>query len=194
MTASGVEMSGLGAPVLTATPTDTLASGVAVLATTCPDANTSGYGGCMTVTSNGSPAATCRLVPSPEPKVAVTLWPVFFSNSGRIWVRAARIPPGAIIVISSARAACPVPMVRTTTADVRISLHRANSTRGQSPAASSSGSGTAVADTLRFGTGMRGTPTKPRRSSLEPPGYGSYRSNCIANVARPLVRERKSVA
>ena len=62
--ASGVEMSGLGAPVRTATPTATVASGVALAATTWPDASTSGNGGCTIGTSNGSPFATCRFVPS----------------------------------------------------------------------------------------------------------------------------------
>ena len=41
-TASGVEMSGLGWPVRTATPTATVASGVALATTTLPDATTSG--------------------------------------------------------------------------------------------------------------------------------------------------------
>ena len=39
MTASGVEMSGLGAPLFTTITMGTFASGVSVLAMTCPDAN-----------------------------------------------------------------------------------------------------------------------------------------------------------
>ncbi len=103
--ASGVEMSGRGAPVRTATPTATVASGVALAATTWPDASTSGNGGCTIGTSNGSPFATCRFVPSPEPNVAFTLWPVFFSNAGINFSTAAWTPPGPTSVISSARAA-----------------------------------------------------------------------------------------
>ena len=41
LTASGVEMSGLGAPVRTASPTETLASGVSLATTTWPDLITS---------------------------------------------------------------------------------------------------------------------------------------------------------
>ena len=103
--ASGVEMSGLGAPVRTATPTATVASGVALAAITWPEASTSGNGGWTIGTSNGSPFATCRFVPRPDPNVAFTLWPVFFSNAGIIFSTAALTPPGPTSVISSARAA-----------------------------------------------------------------------------------------
>jgi hypothetical protein len=41
LTASAVEMSGLGAPERTASPTETLASGVSLATTTCPDLITS---------------------------------------------------------------------------------------------------------------------------------------------------------
>ena len=88
-------MSGLGAPVRTATPTATVASGVALAAMTWPDASTSGNGGCTIGTSNGSPFVTCRLVPIPEPNVAFTLWPVFFSKAGINFSIAAWMPPGA---------------------------------------------------------------------------------------------------
>ena len=43
-------------------------------------------------TSKASPFATCFLVPSPEPKVALTLWPVFFSKSGINCSTAERLP------------------------------------------------------------------------------------------------------
>ena len=63
-TASGVEISGFGAPFRTATPTATLASGVALLATTLPDDSTSGNGGCTIGTSKASPLATCFFGPN----------------------------------------------------------------------------------------------------------------------------------
>ena len=78
--------------------------GVALAAITWPDASTSGYGGWTIGTSNGSPFATCRFVPRPDPNVAFTLWPVFFSNAGIIFSTAALTPPGPTSVISSARA------------------------------------------------------------------------------------------
>src|SRR5712692_10620803 len=96
-------MSGRESPFRTATATATVASGVSVLATTCPEASTSGYGGCTIGTSNGSPRTTCAFVPPPEPNVAFTLWPVRRSNSGMSFSMAARMPPGATSVTSSAR-------------------------------------------------------------------------------------------
>ena len=66
-TASAEEMSGLGAPFFTATPTATAARGVAVLSTTLPEAVTSASGGCTMGTSNTSPLMTCFFVPPPEP-------------------------------------------------------------------------------------------------------------------------------
>ena len=77
-------MSGLGVPVLTATPTATRASGVSLAAMTWPDATTGSNGNCTIGTSNGSPLMTRSLVPPPEPKVALTLCPVAFSNAGII--------------------------------------------------------------------------------------------------------------
>src|SRR5216683_3127495 len=100
LTASVDEISGLGAPFFTATPTATDASGVAVLSTTLPEASTSGKGGWTIGTSNKSPRTTCCLVPPPEPNVAFTLKPVFFSKPGMSFSTAARIPPGAIKVTS----------------------------------------------------------------------------------------------
>ena len=55
LTASAVEMSGLGAPVRTATPTCTMASGVSLSETTWPDAVTGSNGGCTIGTSKRRP-------------------------------------------------------------------------------------------------------------------------------------------
>src|ERR1019366_2179665 len=98
--ASAVEISGRTAPRFTAIPTLTLASVFALLTTTLPDSSTSGYGGCTIGTSKLSPRATCSFVPSPDPNVAFTLYPVLRSNPGISCSTAARIPPGAINVIS----------------------------------------------------------------------------------------------
>src|SRR5215467_3611040 len=91
----GVEMSGLGAPSRTATPTETLANGVALLATTLPEAITSRYGGCTMETSKASPRTTCCLVPAPEPNVAFTFIPVSRSKPGVSCSMGALMPPGA---------------------------------------------------------------------------------------------------
>jgi hypothetical protein len=58
-------MAGFGAPVRTATPTETVASGVSLPAITWPEASTGSSGSCTTGTSNGSPRMTCALVPPP---------------------------------------------------------------------------------------------------------------------------------
>src|SRR6266576_2006002 len=117
LTASGVEMSGLRAPLRTATATATVASGVALPVTTWPEARTSGYGGWMIGTSNGSPVAACCLVPPPEPNVGLTLWPVFLSNSGIIFSISALMPPGAPTETSPAPAIDAVHRMATATAD-----------------------------------------------------------------------------
>ncbi len=117
MTASAVEMSGFGAPVRTATPTDTVASGVSLAATTWPDAITGSNGSCTTGTSNGSPLMTRSLVPPPEPNVALTLCPVARSKSGIICSTAALMPPGAMRVTSAARPRSELHTVMMATAD-----------------------------------------------------------------------------
>src|SRR5262249_10714803 len=96
-------MSGLGAPARTARPIETVASGVSLWGATCPDAITGSSGGCATGTSKGSPLTMRSFVPPPEPKVALTLWPVARSKAGMSSSRAAPMPPGAISVISAAR-------------------------------------------------------------------------------------------
>src|SRR3989442_117724 len=117
LTASGVEMSGLGSPLRTATTTATVASGVSLLATTLPESSTSLYGGCTTGTSNGSPRTTCWWVAPPAPIVAFTLWPVLRSKAGVILSIGHLMPPGATRVTSSARALYELHRVKTTTAD-----------------------------------------------------------------------------
>ena len=71
-TASAVEMSGFAAPLRTATPTATVASGVSLDATTWPEETTSASGGWTIGTSNASPRITCCFVPPPDPNVALT--------------------------------------------------------------------------------------------------------------------------
>src|ERR1051326_2483762 len=119
-TASDEEISGCRVPGRTARPIATCANGVSLFVTTFPDAITSWYGGCTIGTSNGVPFATCALVPSPEPKVAFTLCPVFFSNAGIICSTPARIPPGAISVISAAIALYELRTTSPTNKVVRI--------------------------------------------------------------------------
>src|SRR5512138_2263853 len=126
-------MSGLRWPLRTATPTATVASGVAVSTTTCPEATTSGYGGCTMGTSNGSPAATWRFVPSPDPNVAFTLCPVARSNPGISCRMAAWTPPGATSVISSARAADATKNDTSTTLDDNRCLMAGHSSPGEHP-------------------------------------------------------------
>src|SRR2546430_12993595 len=67
-------------------------------------------------TSNASPFTTRCFVPLPEPKVALTVFPVFFSNAGIICSTAARIPPGAISVISAAERFDEIEIANTATA------------------------------------------------------------------------------
>src|SRR5258705_4819527 len=64
--ASGVEISGLGAPFLTATPTATEARGVALVSTTLPEARTSGNGGWTHAAPGAPPRHTFRFVPPPK--------------------------------------------------------------------------------------------------------------------------------
>ena len=97
-------MSGLGAPARTARPTATLANGRSLFFITWPDATTISVGGCTMDTSKVSPLMTRSFVPRPEPKVALTLWPVAISKPGIICSIAALMPPGAMRVISAALA------------------------------------------------------------------------------------------
>src|ERR1019366_8583230 len=54
----------------------------------------------MMGTSKASPFATCFLVPRPDPKVGLTLWPVLRSKPGMSCSTAALMPPGATSVTS----------------------------------------------------------------------------------------------
>ena len=62
-TAAVVEMSGLGAPFCTVSPSTILANGVALLGSTLPDATAGGYGANIIDTSRAWPRATNCLVP-----------------------------------------------------------------------------------------------------------------------------------
>src|SRR5829696_5858444 len=80
--ASTVEMSGTGAPCLIETPMPTRANGLALLSTSLvPSSGLMAPGG-ITTTSKYSPAATRRASAPAVSFSIVTLWPVFFSNSG----------------------------------------------------------------------------------------------------------------
>src|SRR5688500_13225264 len=80
--ASTVEMSGTGAPCLIETPMPTRANGLALLSTSLlPSRGPMAPGG-ITTTSKYSPAATRRARAPAVSFSIVTLWPVFFSNSG----------------------------------------------------------------------------------------------------------------
>src|SRR5260370_20425146 len=71
--AAGVEISGLGRPLGTATAVRMLATEVALLGRMAPDATAPGKGAIRSETPSGWPLATIGLVSAPLPYVTLTL-------------------------------------------------------------------------------------------------------------------------
>src|SRR5467141_896953 len=117
LTASGVEMSGLGAPFCTASAKRSLAITVALPGTTLPVLSASGKGANRSDTSKAWPLATVFLVLTPVPYVILTSVPVLASNPSSNFSIVALIGSGDRRVISLwARAADEMLSARATTA------------------------------------------------------------------------------
>src|SRR6267143_1702337 len=117
LTASGVEMSGLGAPFCTASAKRSLAITVALPGTTLPVLSASGKGSNRSDTSKAWPLATVFLVLTPVPYVILTSVPVLASNPAINFSIVALMGSGDRRVISLwARAADEMLSARATTA------------------------------------------------------------------------------
>src|SRR6266436_2975618 len=117
LTASGVEMSGLGAPFCTASAKRSLAMTVALLATMLPVLSASAKGANSSDTSNACPLATVFLVLTPVPYVTLTCVPVLASKPSSSFSIVALMGSGDRSVISLwARAPDEMLSARATTA------------------------------------------------------------------------------
>src|SRR6266576_5963530 len=117
LTASGVEMSGLGAPFCTASAKRSLAMTVALPGTMLPVLSASGKGANRSDTSKAWPLATVFLVLTPVPYVTLTCVPVLALKPSSNFSIVALIGSGDRRVISLwACAMDEIPSARTTTA------------------------------------------------------------------------------
>src|SRR6266403_4640562 len=155
LTASGVEMSGLGAPFCTASAKRSLAMTVALPGTMLPVLSASAKGANSSDTSKAWPLATVFLVLTPVPYVTLTCVPVLASKRSSNFSIVALMGSGDRRVISLwARAADEMPSARATMATEESRYFKVSS----SNLAVIRLRRAVVSSRLRFGFSDRGVP------------------------------------